>query len=176
MSAFAMRDALGDNARSILVSSAVLSEKEREIQRMIARIQELEQRKRTQPSTSTRGTVGDTVDEPTTAVLGKRTGSVCEEAIQSAGSTTKVRMRFHIARRSRTTYAAATKNGECCSTQHKSEHVQCTWNTFLHCVIRLTNFHYRLQDGFAISFVGHSAMIRRMPSDSAGPLANIAYA
>lgn len=139
VSAFAMRDALGDNARSILVSSAVLSEKEREIQRMIARIQELEQRKRTQPGTSTRGTVGDTVDEPTTAVLGKRTGSVCEEAIQSAGSTTKVRMRFHIARRSRTTYAAATKNEECCSTQHKSEHVQCTWNTFLHCVIRLTN-------------------------------------
>ncbi|WFC95167.1 hypothetical protein MBRA1_001814 [Malassezia brasiliensis] len=43
INAFAMRDSLGDHARSVLVSSAVLSEKEREIRRMLARIQELEQ-------------------------------------------------------------------------------------------------------------------------------------
>lgn len=104
LSAFAMRDALGDHARSVLVSSAVLSEKEREIRRMLARIQELEQRKRTQPSTNTRGTTGDATGDMTgetsSVVLGKRIGPPYEEADQSANSTAKVRTQFHTARRS----------------------------------------------------------------------------
>lgn len=72
----------------------------------------------------------------------------------------------------------------CCSDQKRrvllhaaQERTRSVYVEYLPPLCDQTNqLHYRLQDGFAISFVGHSAMIRRMPSDSAGPLANIAYA